>query len=104
MPFGSSLRPQVQSRFRTHALLTMAGLAIVHTVCFALTVSLGVPGVWGAGLTCKRADTLQQHLPLDHIAFIIVLQPQMINLETKRTSMLALSRSGESQRYLHQVR
>ncbi|GLI60724.1 hypothetical protein VaNZ11_002822 [Volvox africanus] len=55
---------QVQQRYRLHALVTVALLAAVHIVCFAMT---------------------------------------MHSIRTKRDSMLQLGRSGQAQRYMHQI-
>ncbi|GIL80928.1 hypothetical protein Vretifemale_9880, partial [Volvox reticuliferus] len=60
----SSQTQQVQQRYRLHALLTVALLAVVHIICFALTVH---------------------------------------SISTKRNSMLQLGRSGQAQRYMHQI-
>ncbi|GIL50722.1 hypothetical protein Vafri_6876 [Volvox africanus] len=55
---------QVQQRYRLHALVTVALLAVVHIVCFAMTIH---------------------------------------SIRTKRDSMLQLGRSGQAQRYMHQI-
>ncbi|EFJ45151.1 hypothetical protein VOLCADRAFT_94559 [Volvox carteri f. nagariensis] len=54
----------VQQRFRTHALATVAFLALVHIVCFALVVTA---------------------------------------IQSQRSAMLNLGRSGEAQRNMHQM-
>ncbi|EFJ45177.1 hypothetical protein VOLCADRAFT_94617 [Volvox carteri f. nagariensis] len=63
-PNSTSTQYWVQHRYRLHALLTVALLAAVHVVCFALTIH---------------------------------------SISTKRDSMLQLGRSGQAQRYMHQI-